>query len=117
MERVRIVIARVRDGVVEIQQGEPFVRADDVVILGAGQADSDGFVLVGESVCRYLTDTQVDMAFMVARLGELANQVANMGEVNTFAIPSVGMAANAQMQAIGAEARALADALQEYEIR
>lgn len=117
MERMRKLIARVREGVVEIQQGEAWVPASDVVILGAGQADSEGFALVGQSVTHYITDTQVDAAYLLAKIADLGDKIAALGDVNTWAIPSVGTAVNAQAQQIGQGAKMLADEAREYKLR
>lgn len=119
MERVRIVPGRVVGGKVEIQVGaDVWAPAGDVVILGAGLGDSVGFVLAGQNVSHYITNTQVDAAFMLAKVGELAGMLADLGKVNTWANPGTeGVGANAQAQAIGNEAQALANEIGEYKLK
>lgn len=117
MERVRILIGRVAGEKVEIQQGEAWVPADDVVILGAGKGDSSGFVLVGQFVSHYITNTQVDAGYMLAKMADIADKIAGLGDVETWAIPSVGVAVNAEARAVGQQAKAIADELREYKLK
>lgn len=117
MERVRILIGRVAGEKVEIQQGEAWVPADDVVILGAGKGDSSGFVLVGQYVSHYITNTQVDAGYMLAKIADVADKIAALGDVATWAIPSVGVAVNAEAQFIGQGAKMLADEVRGYKLK
>lgn len=116
MERVSLAIARVRAGVVEIQRGDLWVPADDVVIMGQGEGDSDGIAMVGDRVVRYLTNTQIDAAFILAKLAELADKLADLGGVSSWVIQADNMikGANQDAQAIGNEAKAIADEAREY---
>lgn len=111
-----IRIGRVREGKVEIQQGEAWSPADDVIILGAGAGDSDGFVLVGQSVTHYITNTQVDAAYMLDKLINLCDKIAAQGNA-LFAVPSVGTAVNATMQEIGQAAASMASEMREYKLK
>lgn len=113
-----IRIGRVREGKVEIQQGEAWSPADDVIILGTGAGDSDGFVLVGQSVTHYITNTQVDAAYMLAKAGELAGLLADLGNVSTWANPGTeGVGPNAGAQAVANQAQALANEIGEYKLK
>lgn len=97
MERVNILIGRVTGGKVEIQDGTEYIPADDVIILGQGEMNSEGFVLIGETYSHYITNTQVDAAFMLAKMIELCDQISAIGNTQTFAIPSVGVAPNTDL--------------------
>lgn len=119
MERVRIVPGRVVEGKVEVQTApDVWAPAEDVVILGAGLGDSAGFVLVGQSVSHYITNTQVDAAFMLAKVGELAGMLADLGNVNTWANPSTtGTGPNAAAQAVATQAEALQNEIREHKLK
>lgn len=118
MERVRILVARVAEGKVEIQQGEAWVPAPDVVILGQAVGDSAGFVLVGQSVSHYITNTQVDAAFMLAKITAIADKLADLGNVATWANPgTTGVGQNAEAKAIGQQAKQIADEAREYKLK
>lgn len=119
MERVRILIGRVVEGKVEIQQGEAWVPAPDVVILGAGAGDSTGFVLVGQSVTHYITNTQVDAGYMLAKMADIADKIADLGAVNSWVVSADNQVrgTNPEASAIGQQAAAIADELREYKLK
>lgn len=119
MERVRKMVARVREGIVEIKQGEVWAPADDVVIIGAGAEDSDGFVLVGKMGGEYITDTQVDAAYMLAKIADLGDKIAALGDINSWVISADNQVrgVNADAQQIGQGAKMLADEAREYKLR
>lgn len=116
MERVSLAIARVRSGVVEIQRGDLWVPADDVVIMGQGEGDSDGIAMVGDRVVRYLTNTQIDAAFLLAKLAEVADKIAALGDVSSWIISADNQirGQNTDAKAIGQQAKAIADEAREY---
>lgn len=116
MERVSLAIARVRSEKLEIQRGEVWVPADDVVIMGQGKGDSEGIAMIGAGVVRYLTNTQIDAAFLLAKLTELADKLADLGNVSSWIIQADNQirGANQDAQAIGNEAKAIADEAREY---
>jgi hypothetical protein len=95
MERLKIQPARVTGGVIEIAQGadengEPiFLPADDGILFSAGQADSIGFVIIGSNSCRYITNTQIDAAYMLETLAALCDQIAAIGDHQTYVIGGV----------------------------
>lgn len=107
MDRVTMQIAEVRSGVVWISQGDEFYEADDSIIIAEGAADSVGFVVISESGAKYITNTQVDTAYMLQKLSELCDHVISIGNTATYAIPSVGVAPNAELQAIAVEVQSL----------
>lgn len=77
-----IAPAKLVGGKVYVNQYERWVEAPDVIPIVLGQADSIGFVLIGEEQTRYITETQTDAAFLLqeakkvlAELTALSNQV------------------------------------------
>lgn len=88
MERVKLQMAKVVDGVVQLQYGTgtdgspTYVPADDVVMLGTGQADSEGIAVIGETVTRYMTNTQVDTVFLLAKALEIATKAMDICNAN-----------------------------------
>lgn len=77
-----IAPAKLVGGKVYVNQYERWVEAPDVIPIVLGEADSIGFVLIGEEQTRYITETQTDMAFLLqeakkvlAELTALSNQV------------------------------------------
>jgi hypothetical protein len=116
MDRVTIQPAKVVDGVVEILQGGEYIQAPDVVILGAGQADSIGFVLISENGAEYITNTQVDAAFMLEKMSEICDKIIDIGNTTTFAIPSVGIAPNLELQAVAVTTQTLKESIEIKEL-
>lgn len=116
MERVSLAIARVREGIVEIQRGEQWLPADDVVIMGQGEGDSDGIAMIGAGVVRYLTNTQIDAAFLLAKLAEVADKIGALGDVSSWIISADNQikGQNPDAKAIGEEAKAIANEAREY---
>jgi hypothetical protein len=107
MERLKIQPARVKNGVIEIEQGGEFLPAEDGILISAGQADSIGFVIIGINSCRYISNTQIDAAYMLETMAAICEQLAAVGNTITFAIPSVGVAPNIELVAIAVEVNAL----------
>lgn len=64
----KILIARVVGGIVEIQQDGEYSPADDVLMLNNGAEDSEGIVIINGLVSRYMTNTQLDTAFILNNL-------------------------------------------------
>lgn len=112
-------MGRVREGKVEIQQGDAWVVADDVIILGAGAGDSEGFILVGQSVTHYITNTQVDAAYMLAKVADIADKIAALGDVNSWVVSADNQVRgiNPDAQLIGQGAKMLADEVREYKLK
>lgn len=119
MERVSVSAARVRAGKVEIQRGEAWVPADDVIIMGQAAGDSEGVVLVGQHGARYFTNTQLDAAYLLGRLADVADKIADLGSVNSWIISADNQikGQNADAAAIGQQAAAIADELREYKLK
>ena len=92
MERVNIVPAEVISGVVWIEQNGIKWPATDVVIQGQGSGDSTGFALIGDTEIRYITNTQVDIAFILDRLIGICEQVEVVGNKQDWIIAVAGVA-------------------------
>lgn len=117
MERIRQVPAKVVDGVVQIKMGEEFFPASDVLLNSQGLADSEGFVLIGQESTRYITNTQVDAAFMLQKVIEVVNNLISVCESSGYAIPTSGTAQIPGLVSIGSELRSINQELQEYKLR
>jgi hypothetical protein len=100
MERLKIQQARIVSGTVEIFQGDQWLPADDTIINSIGAADSTGFVIIGIDSARYITNTQLDAVYILDKLTALCDQIIEIGNTITFAIPSVGIAPNLELQAV-----------------
>ena len=99
-ERVKIQQARITGGVVEIKQGGEWLQATDAFFLSEGATDSEGAILIGETLALYLTNTQPDAQLIIDKLGELTELMVTLG--NSVAV--VGSPINA---AVALEAAAL----------
>lgn len=115
-ERISTHLARVVDGKVEILYGEDYVVASDVLMLGQGEMNSEGIVLVGSSITRYMSNTQVDTAFLLAKTVELVSKAIDICGA-TYAVPmEAGVAQNPALQPIGSELNTLLNELQEHKL-
>lgn len=108
MERIRLLQAKVEDGVVQIEQGGEFYPSDDTVIQGAGAGDSTGFVLVGDTFALYIVNTQPDLAAVIAKISESIDQVIQIANQLVVKVPSspavvLDAAAAAELEVIKTE--------------
>lgn len=100
--------ARVKAGVVEIEQGGEFKPADDVLLLSAGAGDSAGYVVIGEAIALYFANTQPDLAQVIEKIVEAIDQtiaIANQLVVKVPTSPPVILdaAAAAELEIIKTE--------------
>lgn len=86
---MKILIAKMIGGVVMIRQGLEYSPALDVEFLNTGQAESDGIVLIDGARKRYITDTQIDTAFLLQKALDVIEQVTAISSSNAYVIGGV----------------------------
>ena len=64
-ERVKIVLARVVEGSVEILQGDTYANAPDVIPTTSQQSNSEGVVIIGATTAIYLTNGSADLQTII----------------------------------------------------
>lgn len=85
----QVVLARVVAGVVEILQDGEYNPATDVLMLNNGAEDSEGIVIINGLVSRYMTNTQLDTAFILNKLLAVTEQAINVADNATYVIGGV----------------------------
>lgn len=113
----RVVIGEDEKGSVELQVGEEWIPATDVLPLSSALSESSGVALIGASSAHYITDTQPDLAYLLSQVIESLNSVVDICSAN-YAVPmEAGVAPNPDLQPIKGELQTLIQELQEYKLR
>lgn len=86
MNNTRVLIARVVGGIVEINQDGEYYPADDVLMLNNGAADSTGIVIINDTTARYMTNTQLDTAYILNELISVIDSVIDVTSSNAYLI-------------------------------
>lgn len=75
-----ILPAQIRDGRLLIEGA----NADDVLILSAHEADSDGFAILDKERTIYIVNTQPDLRRVMQKIGDLCDQVKAIGDQTIY---------------------------------
>lgn len=86
MSKTIVELARVAGGVVEILQNGEYSPADDVILLCEGSEDSTGVVLLDGVTTRYLTNTQIDTAFLLQKALAVVEQALAVSDSSAYLI-------------------------------
>ncbi|KIP71408.1 hypothetical protein SN11_16860 [Vibrio harveyi] len=70
--------ARIREQQVEVDVGETTYYPNDVINITAGEADSDGFLLMGEQFSLYITNTQLDAQIIIDKAIGIAEEAISV---------------------------------------
>ena len=144
MERLALYPARVVEGapaegetepslIVEIQQGGEWKPSSDSITLSQADADSTGFVIIGENLSLYIVNTQPDLQYTINKLIETTEQLIATCEqltavcnISTWVIAATGnvfgvnpeaVAIGAQVEAISAEVDTIKTDLTEFKLK
>lgn len=71
---VKIIPAKISDKKLVIDG----VEADDIIKLSAAVADSSGYVIFGDGVCLYITNTQPDLQSTIDKISTLCEKMATL---------------------------------------
>lgn len=86
MKKTRIEIAKIDKGKLFIKQGDEYYLCDDVDILCAGFENSDGIILICGDTCRYITNTQIDVSYIINKLVECVDNIIKISDNEKFVI-------------------------------
>lgn len=90
MERLTVYPAKIVEGVVQINQGNGFLPASDALKLSQGEADSQGYVVIGEALALYFVNTQPDLQAQINKLVELCGELIKVCDTSDWLIAATG---------------------------
>ncbi|MHA2782604.1 hypothetical protein [Vibrio harveyi] len=82
--------ARIRDQQVEVDIGENTYKPNDVINITAGQADSDGYLIMGADFSLYITNTQLDAQTTIDKAIGIAEEAISIASQNVVVSVSGG---------------------------
>ena len=120
-----IKLAKVKDKVCYILQAGEYQKAEDVVINGIGDADSEGIVMIDDDLTRYISNTQLDLKYIIKELVKVTEQIVKITEVKHWisATDSRGgpvspvKAPLPDMDPIKSSVQTIGDLLKKYELQ
>ena len=116
MERAIIQPARIKDGKVEINQGDEWHLADDVTALSQGNADSSGFAVIGQGVTVYIVNTQPDLQATIDQLVAVCDQLVTIGN-SQYMTGATGAVFTMPLKPVAESAQQIKQQLEELKLR
>ncbi|CAH1521258.1 Whole genome shotgun sequence [Vibrio owensii] len=104
---MKLLRAKIIEAQVEVQIDGKTLKPNDVINVSAGQADSEGYLIMGDEFSIYITNTQTDAQITIDKLIELTEQAISMAGQNVVVSVSGGSGSPAvgQTQPLDASAK------------
>ncbi|ELZ7198869.1 hypothetical protein U0N67_002696 [Vibrio parahaemolyticus] len=83
---MKLLKAKIKDQQLEVVIDGKTFTPNDVINISEGQADSEGFLLMGDEFSVYLTNTQPDTAALVQEAISLAEQSIKIAETQVITL-------------------------------
>lgn len=82
--------AKIKDGQLQVVIGDKTLTPTDVINVSQGQADSEGFLIMGSEFSIYITNTQLDAQFIVDKAIDTVSEAISMAGQNVVVSVSGG---------------------------
>ncbi|EGR2274506.1 hypothetical protein D1216_23175 [Vibrio parahaemolyticus] len=79
---MKLLKARISDGKLEVEIDGETYQPNDVINVSAGEADSEGFLIMGEEFSIYITNTQLDAQTIIDKAIGIAEQATSIAGQN-----------------------------------
>lgn len=108
---MKLLRAKISDGKLEVEIDGETHKPDDVINVSAGEADSEGFLIMGEEFSIYITNTQLDAQTIIDKAIGIAEQAISIASQSVV----VSVSGGSGSPAVGTSRTLDADAKSELE--